>query len=134
MQTKRMRVIHWAATILFVLPLTWSAILYFTESPSMVETMTHLGYPVYFLKILGTAKVLGVAALLFDRLTLLKEWAYAGFTFDLIGAAWSHLATGDPFYIALAPIGFLAVLAISYVGWKRLQTQRLAAKETQQFH
>jgi hypothetical protein len=74
MQMKRMKLIHWAATILFVLPLTWSAILYFTESPGMVETMTHLGYPLYFLKILGTAKLLGVAALLFDRLKLLKEW------------------------------------------------------------
>lgn len=91
----------------------------------MVETMKHLGYPNYFLKILGTAKLMGVAALLYGYFPLLKEWAYAGFTFDLIGAFWSHLASGDPFYIALVPIGFLAVLAISYVSWKRLERGKL---------
>ena len=121
MQNKRARIFHWAATLLFVLPLTWSAILYFTEAPRMVDTMTHLGYPIYFLKILGTAKLLGVAALLYWRLPRLKEWAYAGFTFDLIGAFWSHLASGDPIYIAAVPLGFLAVLVMSYLSWKRLQ-------------
>jgi hypothetical protein len=113
--------IYWSATLLFVLPLTWSAVLYFTESPKMVATMTHLGYPIYFLKILGTAKILGVLAILFSRWSQLKEWAYAGFTFDLIGACWSHLAVGDAIYIAIIPIGFLGVLAISYIFWKRLE-------------
>jgi DoxX-like family len=124
MQTKKLKMIYWAATLLFVLPITWSAILYFTQSPNMVTTMTHLGYPMYFLKILGTAKLLGVAALLYPRWPTLKEWAYAGFTFDLLGACWSHLSSGDPFYIALVPIAFLLVLVISYVSWKKLERER----------
>lgn len=115
------KAIYWAATLLFVLPLAWSAVLYFIEAPSMVDTMTHLGYPLYFLKILGTAKILGIAAILYGRFKTLKEWAYAGFTFDLIGASWSHLASGDPFYVALVPLGFLVVLAISYISWKKLE-------------
>jgi DoxX-like family len=118
MRVTKTRVVYWIATILFVLPLAWSAVLYFTEAPKMVETMTHLGYPLYFMKILGTAKLLGVAALLYPGFPRLKEWAYAGFTFDLIGAFCSHLASGDPIYIALVPIGFLALLAISYWCWK----------------
>lgn len=117
------RMIYWSATLLFVLPLTWSAVLYFTEAPKMVETMTHLGYPIYFLKILGTAKILGVLAILFSRWPVLKEWAYAGFTFDLIGACWSHLAAGDPVYIAVIPLGFFGVLAVSYIFCKRLEKE-----------
>lgn len=88
----------------------------------MVDTMTHLGYPIYFLKILGTAKLLGVAALLYGRFPRLKEWAYAGFTFDLIGAFWSHLSSGDPIYVAIIPLGFLLVLAISYWSWNKTRT------------
>jgi len=115
------KAIYRAATHLFVLTMAWSAFLYFTEAPAMVDTMTHLGYPIYFLKILGTAKLLGIAAILYGRFKTLKEWAYAGFTFDVIGAAWSHLASKDPFYVALVPLGFLLVLAISYIFWKKLE-------------
>ncbi|MFY9619860.1 MAG: DoxX family protein [Pyrinomonadaceae bacterium] len=111
------------AALLFVVPLTWSAVLYFIEAPKMVATMTHLGYPMYFLKILGAAKILGVLAIWFSRWPRLKEWAYAGFTFDLIGAFWSHLAVGDPFYVGAIPVGFLFVLAISYVFLHRLKRE-----------
>jgi hypothetical protein len=64
-----------------------------------------------------------VAAILFGRLPRLKEWAYAGFTFDLIGAFWSHLKSGDPIYIAAVPLCFLGVLAVSYLSWKRLELE-----------
>ena len=113
-------IIHWIATVAFVVPMAWSAIQYLTEAPKMVETMTvHLGYPMYFLKILGVAKLLGVLALLVSRPVRLKEWAYAGFTFDLIGAFLSHLSVGDPIGRALIPIGFLALMAVSYATWRR---------------
>ena len=124
MTTRNARILYWTATLLFVVPLTWSAILYFIEAPKMVATMTHLGYPIYFLKILGTAKGLGVAAILYGRFPRLKEWAYAGFTFDLIGAIWSHLSSGDPVYIAAVPLGFLVLMVISYLSWRRLETDK----------
>jgi uncharacterized membrane protein YphA (DoxX/SURF4 family) len=119
------RIVHWVTTVAFVAPMVWSAIQYFTLAPKMVATMTHLGYPLYFLKILGVAKVLGAAALLFPRAPRLKEWAYAGFTFDVIGAAISHLAVGDGAAVAAVPIGFLALLAASYVTWRKLEGSRL---------
>lgn len=56
----------------------------------------HLGYPVYLLPFLGTAKILGVIAVLLPRFSRLKEWAYAGLVFDLTGALYSHLSVGDP--------------------------------------
>ena len=57
--------------------------------------MTHLGYPVYFLTILGVWKILGVVAVLIPKFPLLKEWAYAGFFFVMSGAVFSHIAVGD---------------------------------------
>lgn len=58
--------------------------------------MQHLGYPVYFLTIHGVWKILGLAALLIPRFSLLQEWAYAGFVFAMTGAVFSHIAVGDP--------------------------------------
>ncbi|HWM85370.1 MAG TPA: DoxX family protein [Kofleriaceae bacterium] len=117
---KTLRIVYWVATLLFAIPMTWSAIQYLIEAPKMMATMTHLGYPVYFTKILGVAKVLGVAAIVVGRFRRLKEWAYAGFTFDVVSAFLSHLASGDSIAIALVPIGFLVLLMISYVTWRRL--------------
>lgn len=123
MASKKVRLIYWISTVLFVLPLAWSAVLYLTEAPKMLATMTHLGYPIYFIKILGIAKLLGVAALLYPGLPLLKEWAFAGFTFDLVGAFLSHLSSGDSLWIALVPLAFLALLAAAYASWKRLEVE-----------
>ena len=68
--------------------------------------MTHLGYPSYFLVLLGTWKVLGPLALLVPRRPLLKEWAYAGAFFTYPGAIVSHLTTGHD----LGEVGLLAVM------------------------
>jgi hypothetical protein len=56
----------------------------------------HLGYPPYLLPFLGTAKILGVAAVLAPGIPRVKEWAFAGLTFDVTGALYSHLSVGDP--------------------------------------
>lgn len=64
-------------------------------APPGVYGITHLGYPIYFLTILGVWKILGVAALLLPKFPLLKEWAYAGFFFAMSGAIFSHIAVGD---------------------------------------
>ncbi len=64
--------------------------------PQNVEGTVHiLGYPTYFLTILGIWKVLGAIAIVVPRYPRLKEWAYAGIFFDLTGAAASHAAVGD---------------------------------------
>lgn len=121
MTRKITRIAYWVATLLFVAALGWSAVLYLTEAPKMMATMGHLGYPIYFAKALGVAKLLGIVALLVGP-PRLKEWAYAGFTFDLIGASVSHLSAGDGPAIAAVPLGFLVVLAISYLSARRSGT------------
>jgi uncharacterized membrane protein YphA (DoxX/SURF4 family) len=72
--------------------------------------MKHLGYPAYLLPLIGTAKVLGVIAVLIPRWPRLTEWAYAGLIFDLLGALYSHLTVGDgPSLWIFSVIGLLLV-------------------------
>jgi uncharacterized membrane protein YphA (DoxX/SURF4 family) len=78
------------------------------------EAMAALGYPEYLMTILGVAKILGVIALLIPKTPLLKEWAYAGFTFDLLGAAASHAFNGDAIVEAIVPLVILAIAIASY--------------------
>ena len=87
------------------------------------EAMTALGYPDYLMTILGVAKILGVIALLIPGVPLLKEWAYAGFTFDLLSAAASHAFVGDALAEIIMPLVILAIAAVSY--WLRPPTRRL---------
>jgi len=65
------------------------------EGPGSLESMEHLGYPAYFVTILGVSKILGVVALLIPKFPLLKEWAYAGFFFMMSGAIFTHIAAGN---------------------------------------
>ncbi len=105
----------WVATGLLLLAMTFSGVLYVIGPPPVIGEFRHLGYPDYFRTLLGVAKLLGVAALLMPRPRLLREWAYAGFAFDLIAASLSHVLSGDPFAAAAPPLGVLAVLVCSYV-------------------
>src|SRR3984893_10176296 len=73
-----------------------------------------LGYPAYFLTILGVWKVLSAPVLLAPRLPRLKEWAYAGIFFDLTGAAASHAFSGDPFGKIATPLVLLLIAAASW--------------------
>ena len=106
---------YWIATGLFCAVLGFSGLAYLMRVEFMAERMSELGYPTYFLVILGTAKLLGVAALLAPGRPLLKEWAYAGFAFDLIGATTSHALSGDPFGESVRPLFVLAIGAASYL-------------------
>jgi DoxX-like family len=105
---------YWGVTVLFAGLMLLSAAMYLSGAAQIRDTLAHLGYPGYLLTILGTAKLLGALALLQTRATVLSEWAYAGFTIDLIGATASHLFAGDPAGVAAVPALFLLPLGLSY--------------------
>jgi uncharacterized membrane protein YphA (DoxX/SURF4 family) len=92
--TKRNKIIYWVATGLLAIGMLQSGIFALLRAKDWVDVVTGLGYPVYFLTIIGIWKVLGVTAILIPRFPLIKEWAYAGFFFAMTGALASHLAVG----------------------------------------
>jgi uncharacterized membrane protein YphA (DoxX/SURF4 family) len=127
MNIKTWRVVYWTLTGLFCLLQGWAAVQYLIEAPRMMQSIHALGYPIYFVKLLGVAKLLGIAAILYGGFPRLKEWAYAGFTFDTVGAFFSHVSSGDSLLIAAVPLLFCAAQLASYFLWKRLEPARDAA-------
>jgi uncharacterized membrane protein YphA (DoxX/SURF4 family) len=94
-------------------------------APPGVYGIVHLGYPVYFLTILGVWKLLGVIALVIPRFPLLKEWAYAGFFFTMSGAIYSHIAVGDR---STEIFPSLLLLILTVVSWYFRPAQRKVAQ------
>jgi uncharacterized membrane protein YphA (DoxX/SURF4 family) len=92
---KRRLIIYWIATALLSVGMLGSGLAQIFHAKEMVDIIVPLGYPLYFLYIIGTWKILGVIAILIPRFKLVKEWAYAGFFFVMTGALVSHLACGD---------------------------------------
>jgi hypothetical protein len=112
--TKRNKIIYWIATIWLALGMTSTAIVQLMKIKEEADMMGRLGYPLYFLTILGIWKILGVVAVLAPRFPLVKEWAYAGFFFAMSGALFSHLAVGDP---AKDFFGPTLLLVLTIVSW-----------------
>lgn len=125
---RNLRLIYWLVTPLFLLLQGWAAVQYLVEAPRMTGTITDLGYPIYFMKMLGVAKVLGILAIVTGVSRPLKEWAYAGFTFDVCAAIVSHLSVGDPPLIALVPAAFLVLQLVSYFSWRQLRERRAMSR------
>lgn len=117
---KTIKIAYWTSTIILILFFLINIFMYFTRAPKIVAGIEALGYPLYVLDILGVAKTLGVLALLIPKFPRLKEWAYAGFTFDLIGAIWSHIAIGDISSITFIMI-FVVLLTVSYLTMHKMQ-------------
>ncbi|MFH6996405.1 DoxX family protein [Flavobacterium sp. FlaQc-57] len=111
---KRNRIIYWIATLWLALGMISTGIVQLLKMKEEVEMMDHLGYPIYFLTLLGIWKILGVFAILVPKFPILKEWAYAGFFFAMSGAIFSHLAAGDAAITLFGPVLLLILTAISW--------------------
>jgi len=104
----------WVTTIFVPTSFVIGGVIGLTSSPDAVAGLQHLGYPGYFGVLLGAWKLAGAIAITVPGLPRLKEWAYAGFVFDLTAAAISHAAVGDAVADVLAPLGFLALVLASW--------------------
>src|SRR5262245_13542254 len=111
--------LYWTVTGLMAAFMLMASIPDILRIPQAVDLFRHLGYPSYLLAFLGTAKTLGVIAILAPGVLWLKEWAYAGLTFDLIGALYSHVAVSDPPSAWLFPVIGLVLVTGSYLAYRR---------------
>ncbi|MCF2494472.1 DoxX family protein [Dyadobacter chenhuakuii] len=112
--TKRNKIIYWIATVWLSLGMVSSGAVQIIKLKEEVDMMTHLGYPLYFLTIIGVWKMLGVVVVLLPRLPLVKEWAYAGFFFTMSGAVFSHMAAGDGAKEFFGPILLIVLTVVSW--------------------
>ena len=107
--------IYWIFTLWLALGMASTGLVQLLRRQEEVDSITALGYPLYFLTILGIWKMLGVIAILIPRAGLLKEWAYAGMFFAMSGAIFSRLAAGDHF-TKITPA--LLLLSLTVLSWK----------------
>src|SRR5215213_2965958 len=101
---KRNKIVYWIATIWLSLGMMSSGIVQLLSVEKEIAFILTLGYPTYFLIILGAWKLLGVIAILIPRMPILKEWAYAGFFFSMSGAIFSHIACGNTINEIFPPV------------------------------
>ena len=127
---KKTKILYWIFTIPFVALMGLGAIPDIINQPEAVELIhNHLGYPDYFLQFLGVAKLLGAIAILIPGFPRIKEWAYAGLTYDLIAALYSLIAIGDPPSQWIFMFIALGLAAGSYIFYHKL-ARETASKAT----
>lgn len=111
---KRDKIIYWIATIWLSLGMLSTGVVQVLKVKEEVEFVVAMGYPLYFLTILGIWKILGVVAILIPKFPLLKEWTYAGFFFAMSGAIFSHIAVGHPGKDLFGPTLLLILTVVSW--------------------
>ena len=116
---KKTKILYWSFTALTAAFMLMASIPDVLQIPEAVAVFTHLGYPTYLLPFIGIAKILGVVAVLVPGFPRLKEWAYAGLVFDLIGALYSHISVGDPASAWAFPVIGLLLVVGSYVFYRK---------------
>jgi len=127
MKPKTINLLYWICTILFALLMLFSAIGGLKPSTDAIKLMHDgLGYPVYFIQFLSIAKLLGSIAILIPGFNKIKEWAYAGLFFDLVGAIYSGVATSGKFDpMMLFMLVWIIPGVYSYYLWhRRMQLAR----------
>jgi hypothetical protein len=128
MKPKTLKLMYWVVTGLFCLANFASGVAeLMPPNQATIDVMAQLGYPLYLLTILGFAKVAGSIVIIQTKWKTIKEWAYAGFTIDYIGASWSFwFVNKDPVGV-IFPLVFLAVMFWSYWLWKKMDKQKAGA-------
>ena len=111
--TSARSIAYWVTTGLLVFCMT-GGIFELLGVKTTVDGITRLGYPAYLIPALGLGKVLAILAILWPGLPQLKEWAYAGIFFNMMGAFVSHVALRDPTWIIAVT---LTIAGITLASW-----------------
>ncbi len=122
---KKINIIYWTATIIFAALMLFTAIPNAMATADWVGLFAMLGYPKYIVSFIGIAKILGVIAILIPGFPRIKEWAYAGLAFDLIGVVYSSIAVGPLSYQMLFMLVWIVPGIISYIYYhKKLKVKQ----------
>jgi hypothetical protein len=108
---KKKLIWYWIITALLSFCIFFGGLAQTLQLQKTIEGFKPLGYPTYFISLIGVWKMLGVIAILIPGFKLLKEWAYAGIFFTMTGAVISHLASNDIKPQIIAPF-LLAIFAV----------------------
>lgn len=121
MKPKTINILYWVFTILFALLMIFSALGSIVVNEGAKKLIhEQLGFPVYFIPFTGYAKLLGSIAILIPGLKTVKEWAYAGLFFDLLGAVYSGAAAAQTFNpLMLFMLVWFIPGILSYIFWKK---------------
>jgi uncharacterized membrane protein YphA (DoxX/SURF4 family) len=112
--SKGRKIGYWITTGLVALGLFGGGTADALAVPEAIVIFEGLGYPTYLLHLVGVAKVLAAITILVPKFPRLKEWAYAGIVIDMIGAAYSHVASGDEIGTIIPPLVLMALTFASY--------------------
>src|ERR1700679_3792100 len=123
---KKTKTIYWIFTGIFAALMLASAIPEILSIPAATKYTGQLGYPQYLNPFLGVAKLLGVLAILVPGFPKIKEWAYAGFAFDLLGATYSQIAIGIPVSQWIFMFIWIILLIVSYVFYHKKLSDNLS--------
>jgi uncharacterized membrane protein YphA (DoxX/SURF4 family) len=132
---KKTAILYWVFTILISGLMLFSTFPHIIVDEQAVQFMSgYLGYPKYIIPFLGVAKLLGVIVILVPGLARVKEWAYAGLAFDLVGAMYSIASVPAPAgvtpgqqafgYVFIG--GMLLLLVLSYIYYHKLRNLKLS--------
>jgi hypothetical protein len=108
---------YWAVTTAVVGECAIGGTMDLLRLPPFYPMLIDLGYPGYLATILGTAKLIAAVAVAAPGLPRLKEWAYAGITINMVGAAASHIGTHRPLTNVIPPAAFTALAILSWA-WR----------------
>ena len=123
---KKNKILYWVFTIIFAGLMIFSSVGGIGPTQQVIDMFhTGLGYPIYFIQFISWAKIVGSIAILIPGLNkTIKEWAYAGLFFDLIGASFSGIAASPKFDPAI--LGMLMWIVpgiVSYFIWKKTESK-----------
>jgi uncharacterized membrane protein YphA (DoxX/SURF4 family) len=113
--SKRRKIIYRVTTVVIAAIFFITGVGNILPFPHIANDMARLGYPAYFLLVLGTWKVLASIALLIPGIPRIKEWAYAGMILDLTGAAVSRFAVGDDLIMIIIPLAIANLVTANYL-------------------
>lgn len=121
MKDKTIKIFYWILVVLFALAMLGDAYGGISKQEAGQEVMRHLGYPIYIMVITGVFKLFGAIAILQNKYKTIKEWAFAGFFINFVGAFASRTFVGDEVTLLLPPVVILLIMFTLYYFWKRYE-------------